>query len=130
MSHTIGSHSDDRGGESDFPCDCEDRLTKGNDMTTEGSQSQGKGHLESPEAAWINTLLHQYGRWIASENPHDPNLLTFTEAREAILTKLIEARLDQTLHGKYTVESMDPDCNSLQSFDYEIERLKASKENV
>lgn len=30
--HTVGSHSDDRGGEADFPCDCEQRLKRNKEI--------------------------------------------------------------------------------------------------
>jgi hypothetical protein len=29
MTHRIGSHSDDYGGESDYPCDCDEKERKG-----------------------------------------------------------------------------------------------------
>lgn len=66
---------------------------RGTDMTTEGS-SQDNGHLESPEAEWINTLLDDftYSGRDGSDYGTDDAKEDRKWLKQTILTKLTEAR--------------------------------------
>jgi hypothetical protein len=106
---------------------------RGTDMTTEGS-SQDNGHLESPEAEWINTLLDDftYSGRDGSDYGTDDAKEDRKWLKQAILTKLTEARISEAHECLLNLED-NQECTTCYSnitkVQDHIEQLKASKED-
>lgn len=50
--HTVGSHSDDRGGDSDLRCDCQDKVTDPSERTPDLAQTSPPDYKQEIEKAF------------------------------------------------------------------------------
>lgn len=118
--HTVGSHSDDRGGESDWPCYCDQNVAPSNSKSEDTSLDDNYQAVQRILLDWNN------GRRPLSGEVRD--ILAWHKAEVANLLQVIE---DEVIGRDILMDNGTPVNHTLHNFrDRQRQALKKIKERL